>query len=234
MKPIIGLIPLIDETKDSLWMLPGYMNGITAAGGIPVMLPLTDDEERIRRLFDLMQGVLLTGGHDVDPLLYGEDPLPQCGEISRARDAMEAVIVREAMERDMPILGICRGIQFLNVFLGGTLFQDLPAQHPSETNHHQSPPYDVPVHAVSLSEGGSLARLLKKDTIRVNSYHHQAIKRLGNGLSPMAVSEDGITEAIELPGKRFVWAVQWHPEFSCSTDENSRAIFERFVHECSE
>ena len=182
MKPIIGLIPLIDEKRDSLWMLPGYLNGITAAGGIPVMLPLTDDEELIRRMFEFMQGVLLTGGHDVDPQLYGEEPLAQCGEISRERDAMETAIAGMAMERKTPILGICRGIQFLNVFMGGSLYQDLPTQHPSETNHHQRPPYDVPVHEVSLVEDSGLALLLQKDSIRVNSYHHQAIKRLGDGL----------------------------------------------------
>lgn len=176
---------------------------------------------------------MLTGGHDIDPMLYGEEPSPQCGPICRERDAMETITARSAMERDLPILGICRGIQFLNVFLGGSLYQDLPAQHPSETEHHQRPPYDVPAHRVSLSEGGSLFQLLQKASIPVNSYHHQAIKRLGSGLRVMAVSEDGIPEAVELPEKRFVWAVQWHPEFSYPTDESSKRIFREFVRKCS-
>ena len=229
MKPIIGIVPLIDKEKESLWMLPGYENGIVAAGGIPIMLPLTEDEEMLDRLLGTVQGILLTGGQDVNPLLYGEEPLEQCGEISTERDAMEAKLLGMAIERDVPVLGICRGIQFLNAYLGGTLYQDLPSQHPSETQHHQCPPYDKPVHRVDLMAEGSLAKLLKKESLCVNSYHHQAIKKLADKLNVMAVSEDGITEAVEMPGKRFVWAVQWHPELSWQRDEDCLRIFKEFV-----
>ena len=233
MKPVIGIVPLIDETKDSFWMLPGYMQGITEAGGIPVMLPLTDDKETIGRLLDLLQGILLTGGHDVDPLLYGEEPIPQCGKPCRERDAMEAELLRQALERDMPVLGICRGIQFLNVHLKGTLYQDLPAQHPSDIEHHQKPPYDVPVHSVSILKDSPLFALLNRDTLSVNSYHHQAIREKSEELKIMAVSEDGLVEAVEMPDRRFVWAVQWHPEFSFRKDESSRRIFREFVKHCA-
>ena len=229
MKPIIGIVPLVDEEKDSFWMLPGYMDGITEAGGIPVMLPLTDDEGTIKQLLDGIHGILLTGGHDVHPSVYGEEPSPKCGTACRERDAMESILLRNALERDIPVLGICRGIQFLNAYLGGTLYQDLPTEHPSDTEHHQSPPYDIPAHKVTIVDNSGLSRLLIKDSLSVNSYHHQAVKEKADSLKTMAVSEDGLIEAVEMPGKKFVWAVQWHPEFSFRTDEDSRKIFKEFI-----
>ncbi len=232
MKPIIGIVPLVDEEKDSYWMLPGYLDGIAEAGGIPVILPLTNDKEVIRQLLDTVQGVLLTGGHDVDPGVYGEKMIPECGVPCKERDAMELELLRQALDKNMPVLGICRGIQFLNAYLGGSLYQDLPTQHPSDVEHHQKPPYDVPVHHVSIVKDSGLYRLLNIEKLAVNSYHHQAIKEKAEGLRAMAVSEDGITEAVELPDKRFVWAVQWHPEFSHKVDTNSRKIFTAFVNAC--
>jgi len=232
MKPMIGIVPLVDETKDSIWMLPGYMDGITEAGGIPVILPLTSDRYVIEQLLDTIQGVLLTGGHDVDPQMYGEKCMPECGRPCRERDAMESELLKQAFERDIPVLGICRGIQFLNAYLCGTLYQDLPAQHHSDTEHHQKPPYDEPVHCVNIEKDSGLFRLLGKERLSVNSYHHQAIKEKAECLKTMAVSEDGIVEAVEMPEKKFVWAVQWHPEFSFRKDENSRMIFEEFVRRC--
>lgn len=229
MKPIIGLVPLIDEKKESFWMLPGYMNGITEAGGIPVMLPLTHDEGEIEELLDHMHGILLTGGHDVSPALYNEKPLKECAQTIEERDRMEMILLKKTLERDMPVLGICRGIQFLNVFTGGTLYQDLPTQRPTKTEHHQSPPYDIPVHEVTIKDDSKLFKLLGKRSIRVNSYHHQAIKDIGEDLKIMAISEDGLTEAVEMPDKRFVWAVQWHPEFAYKKDDVQRKIFEEFV-----
>ena len=229
MKPIIGLVPLIDEKKESFWMLPGYMDGITEAGGIPVMLPLTHDEGEIEELLDHMHGILLTGGHDVSPALYNEKPLKECAQTIEERDRMEMILLKKTLERDMPVLGICRGIQFLNVFAGGTLYQDLPTQRPTKTEHHQSPPYDIPVHEVTIKDDSKLFKLLGKSSIRVNSYHHQAIKDIGEDLKIMAISEDGLTEAVEMPDKRFVWAVQWHPEFAYKKDDVQRKIFEEFV-----
>lgn len=229
MKPIIGLVPLIDEKKESFWMLPGYMDGITEAGGIPVMLPLTHDEGEIEELLDHMHGILLTGGHDVSPALYNEKPLKECAQTIEERDRMEMILLKKTLERDMPVLGICRGIQFLNVFTGGTLYQDLPAQRPTKTEHHQSPPYDIPVHEVTIKDDSKLFKLLGKSSIRVNSYHHQAIKDIGEDLKIMAISEDGLIEAVEMPDKRFVWAVQWHPEFAYKKDDVQRKIFEEFV-----
>lgn len=210
-QPLIGIVPLVDEARESYWMLPGYMQGVEQAGGVPVVLPLTDDAAALRQLADTCDGFLLTGGQDVSPALYGAAPTPQCGQTCPARDAMEARLLDLALAADKPVLGICRGIQFLNVHLGGTLYQDLPAEHPTAANHHQTPPYDAPA---------------------VNSLHHQAIKTLAPGLAAMAVSEDGLTEAVFLPDKRFVWAVQWHPEFSFRVNEDSRKIFKAFIESC--
>lgn len=229
MAAMIGLVPLVDEEKESYWMLPGYMDGITEAGGIPIMLPLTDEPQTICRLAEICDGILFTGGHDVSPELYGEERNEICGAVCPQRDSMETLLLREALTRDLPILGICRGIQFLNAALGGTLYQDIPLQRPSELEHHQKPPYHVPSHKVSIFHDSPLYDLLKKETLAVNSYHHQGIRRLADGLRAMASADDGLVEAVYMPDHKFVWAVQWHPEFSHLTDKDSRKIFHAFV-----
>ena len=228
-KPIIGVTPLFDRERDSYWMLPGYLEGLEQAGAIPLVLPLPEDLDDLPQLVSLCDGLLFTGGQDVSPELYGEAPKPTCGEVCPARDRMEQALLRLALERDLPVLGICRGIQFLNAALGGTLYQDLPTEHPSQTQHHMTPPYDRAVHTVTLQPGTPLAELLGTEHIGVNSYHHQAVKTLAPCLTEMAWSEDGLIEAVCLPGKRFVWAVQWHPEFSFRVNEDSRKIFGAFV-----
>ena len=162
-------------------------------------------------------------------ILPGVGAFPDAAE-KLQQTGLVATLKEQAAKK--PVLGICRGIQFLNVHLGGTLYQDLPAEHPSAANHHQTPPYNAPVHSVTLTADSPLWALLGKDTLAVNSLHHQAIKTLAPGLAVMAVSEDGLTEAVCLPDKRFVWAVQWHPEFSFRVNEDSRKIFKAFVGAC--
>lgn len=228
-RPIIGVMPLFDDERNSLWMLPGYFDGITEAGGLPIMLPLTVDKEILGQCVEMCNGVLLTGGHDVSPELYGEERLDDTVCCCERRDEMEKEVLKIALEQDRAVLGICRGIQFINAALGGTLYQDLPKQHPSEINHHQSPPYDIPVHDVTIIKGTPLSELLETDTLSVNSYHHQGIKELAPGLEQMAVSTDGLIEAVFKPASHFLWAVQWHPEFSHHSDPASRAILHRFV-----
>ena len=235
MKPIIGVVPLYDEFKDSLWMVPGYMDGITQAGGLPVMLPLTKDKKDIARIADEFDGFLFTGGHDVTPAVYGEETLPVCGACCKERDDMERELFGRVTELDKPLLGICRGIQFINAVLGGTLYQDLPSQLPSSAiEHHMSPPYDRPVHYVQILPGTPLAALLQKDRIAVNSYHHQAVRAAAPSLCVMAQADDGIVEGVYLPDRKMVWAIQWHPEFSFSSDENSRKIFAHLVNACAD
>ncbi len=229
MKPIIGVMPLWDDTKDSIWMLPGYMDGIRQAGGIPVIFPLSENESDLGQLIDMCDGFLFTGGHDVSPKMYGEEPLEGLVDTCEKRDAMEAVVLKTAIDLDKPVLGICRGIQFINAALGGTLYQDLQTQFPSDITHHQDPPYDVPVHTVAVMKDSPLYQQLQVDQLPVNSYHHQAVKKPAPGLVPMATAPDGIIEALYKPEHRFLWAVQWHPEFSFRTDDYSREIFKAFI-----
>ncbi len=231
-KPIIGVAPLVDEQRESYWMLPGYFEGILEAGGVPVMLPLTDDAEVLGRALSACDGLLITGGQDVAPELYGEaapEAVALVGETCPERDRMEAALLPLAIERDLPVLGVCRGIQVINALLGGALWQDLPTQRPSGIEHHGTPPYDVPVHTVEVMAGTPLAEAIGAGEHAVNSYHHQAVRRLAPGLEAMAASPDGLVEALWRPASRFLWAVQWHPEFAHRVDEASRQIFSAFV-----
>ena len=145
---LIGVTPIWDDDKESIWMLPGYLEGIRNAGGTPIILPLTTENNEIRRIFDICDGFLFTGGHDVNPKLYNEQPFPNLISTCEKRDTMEMALLRLAIQYNKSVLGICRGIQFINAALGGTLYQDIPSQHPSELEHHQSAPYDIPVHKV--------------------------------------------------------------------------------------
>ena len=230
--PLIGVFPLWDPKKESYWMLPGYLDSVTAAGGLPLMLPLTADPARLEQLAETLDGFVFTGGQDIDPALYHQPRHPGCGDPCPGRDAMEARLFPLVEARRKPILGICRGLQILNVLRGGTLYQDLPAQHPSEVCHRQAPPYDRPSHTVQILADTPLARLLKTEALPVNSCHHQAIQAPAPGLLPMALSPDGLIEAVCDPAYPFLWAVQWHPEFSYRTDEASRKIFAEFLAHC--
>jgi putative glutamine amidotransferase len=232
MEPLIGLVPLWDDEKDSLWMLPGYMKGIEAAGALPVMLPLTTERNALRRFAAVFDGFLFTGGHDIFPGLYGEEKSKRCGSVCEARDIMESILFEESvLSLDKSALGICRGIQLFNVLLGGTLYQDIPSEIPGALTHVQGPPYDIPAHAVEVEEGTPLYALVQSAVINVNSYHHQGIKAMAPRLKSMAKSGDGLIEAVYMPERRFVWAVQWHPEFSTG-DETSKGIFGAFVRSC--
>ncbi|MCD7729128.1 MAG: gamma-glutamyl-gamma-aminobutyrate hydrolase family protein [Clostridia bacterium] len=231
-KPLIAVVPLWDDERESIWMLPGYMDGITAAGGIPIILPLHGDVQNAFKVLDMCAGLLLTGGHDVSPELYGEKAKPTCGKVCAERDRLEAALYAQAVKEDKPVLGICRGIQLINVLQGGTLYQDLPTQFNSSVSHRMSPPYDSVCHYVNINKGSPLYKVLQAERVGVNSYHHQAVKKLGAGLGVMAVSDDGLTEAVYLTDKRFVWAVQWHPEFNFKSDINSQKIFAAFISAC--
>ena len=231
MKPVIGLVPLVDTQRDSYWMLPGYMKGIQTAGGLPVMLPLEAAPEDLSDLSRHLDGFLFTGGQDVSPDMYHEEMQPFCGETCPERDRLERLLFAQALKEHKPVLGICRGIQLINVLMGGTLYQDLPRQHPSCIEHHGQPPYDRPVHSIHIEKGTPLYRLCG-DEMRVNSYHHQAIRTLAPGLRKMAEAEDGIIEAVYCPDAAFLWGVQFHPEFSWQTDNQCQLIFDEFVRNC--
>lgn len=232
MKKVIGLIPLYDDEKESYWMLPGYMQMLEDCGAIPIMLPLTENEETLSQCFEMCDGLLLTGGHDVDPSVYGCRMIDACEKLCLKRDSMEAFLFNKAYEKDLPVFGICRGIQFMNVMMGGTLYQDLNIEHPSTIEHHMKPPYDKSIHKVYIKENTLLSDIIGSGEYKVNSYHHQAIRKLGNNIEVQAESEDGLVEAISISNKKFMVGVQWHPEFIYLKDSKCFDLVKAFVKEC--
>ncbi len=228
-KPVIGLVPLWDSTKNSFWMLPGYLEGITQGGGLPLILPLTEDPAELAQLVTLCDGFLFTGGHDVSPWVYGAERAGDCAECCEGRDRMERQLLPLVLAADKPALGICRGIQLMNAVLGGSLYQHLPRELPSPVNHRMQPPYDGVAHPVALLPGTPLQLLLGQRELGVNSCHHQGLRDLSPELAVMATAPDGLVEAVYRPASRFVWAVQWHPEFSYRKDAASRRIFAALV-----
>lgn len=226
-KPLIGVTPLWDVGLDSLWMLPDYLDGIREAGGLPVVLPFVEAEDDIALLSNRFDGFLFTGGPDVSPALYGAEDHEGKAKTCPPRDRLEAALLRRVVALDKPVLGICRGLQLINAVLGGTLYLDLPGEHPSELVHRQAKPYGRTTHSVRLA--GPLRDLLETDELPVNTLHHQAVRTLAPGLEPMAYSPDGLVEAFHNPAARFLWAVQWHPEYLFRHDVPSRRIFRRFV-----
>ncbi|MBO6047106.1 MAG: gamma-glutamyl-gamma-aminobutyrate hydrolase family protein [Erysipelotrichaceae bacterium] len=231
MKPIIGVMPLYDDNKNSWWMLPEYCEAITAANGIPVIFPFGQDDNDLKALVNICDGFLLTGGQDVDPELYHE-PNRSCGPIVDLRDKLELTLMNEAIAANKPILGICRGHQFINVYFGGNLYQDIPSDIRTTVNHNQDHPYDVPVHQVTIIKDSPLDKLLHKQTLEVNSLHHQAIKELAPDLKAMAVAGDGLIEAVCHKDYDFIWGVQWHPEYAYKKNDFDLKIIQEFINRC--
>ena len=231
MKPIIGITPEIAE-DGKVSLNYAYTHAIEAAGGIPLVLPCTEDEALLDRLAALCQGFCFSGGEDIEPARYGEEKHPKCGEQALRRDAFDFAMFRKALATGKPILGICRGGQLINVALGGTLWQDLPSQFPSEIHHVQKEEKFATSHSVAVLPGTPLAAITGKSRITANSFHHQAAHKLGEGLQIMAQADDGVVEAMYLPGHRFLWALQWHPERICDIDADARALFSCFIDAC--
>ena len=232
MRPVIGLIPLYDDEKESYWMLPGYEKVIEKCGGLPIILPFSENKEELIEAYSLCSGILFTGGHDVGPNVYGSKPSEKCGTPCTVRDTMEGILLEKCLEENKPVFGICRGIQFINAYLGGTLYQDLPSEHPSATEHHMAPPYDRAAHNIEVIANTRLAQIIGAGTHQVNSYHHQAIKDLSEKVEEMAISEDGLVEAIEVKQQKFAIAVQWHPEFSFENCQDSVKLIQAFINAC--
>jgi putative glutamine amidotransferase len=190
-----------------------YVKALLAAGGVPLILSPLIGPAIAGRALEGVDGLILTGGEDMDPAWYGAEPSPQLTAPSRERDLFELALFAVARQRGLPILGICRGIQVINVALGGTLFQDLPSEHPSQINHRPDGPRDLRTHRVRIQPGTRVAAALATNAVTVNSSHHQAIKDLAPGLVAVGWTEDGVIEAAESPpGMPWLLAVQWHPE----------------------
>ena len=232
MKPTIGVLAAVSDEKESSVQNP-YIKAVEQCGGIPVLLPYVEQDGTLDRYARLCDGFFFAGGFDIAPQRYGEEPKKNCGALQRYRDEMDFKMFEKAFSTAKPILGICRGAQLINVALGGTLHQDIPSEIKTDIMHRQTEPTFSYSHAVRILENTPLHSLILQDHMKANSFHHQAIKRLGEGLVPMAVADDGILEAAYLPGKRYLRAYQWHPERLFEMCEYNKRIFVDFISACS-
>jgi putative glutamine amidotransferase len=230
-RKIIGIVSSVDNKKVTS-IVENYAAAINAAGGVTVLLPYTECEEVIASFVEVCDGFCIAGGVDISPERYGEDRHPLCEEPQLYRDALDLAFIERVLESGKPMLAICRGMQMLNVACGGTLFQDIPSECPSEIKHRQTEGELELSHYATPTPKTPLARTVGEDSIRINSFHHQAVKRLGSGLAVMASADDGTVEAIYMPERKFVEGYQWHPERLYAIDENSRKIFRRFIESC--
>ena len=209
-----------------------YVESVRKAGGIPVLLPHTpEDADAIAQRLD---GLLISGGPDIDPKLFSEQPVPKLGAICPERDTSEYALLQAFMAAGKPILGICRGMQILNVYCGGTLYQDLGSQYTAAPlqKHVQEAPRWFTSHDVSVVQGTKLGEMLQAETIGVNSYHHQAVKDLAPGFVVTATAYDGVIEAIEKPDHVFCVGIQWHPECMFALTSPFDNVFATFVQAC--
>lgn len=215
-----------------------YIRAISQAGGIPFLIPLNLPESSLRTLYDLAAGVILTGGGDVEPSLYHQEPHSTQGDVQPDRDQDEITVARWAATEGKPLLGICRGIQVMAVSTGGTLWQDVPSELPQATlhdyayNNNNSHPEDYLAHAVELTPSSRLARILETGTVWTNSLHHQAVKSVAEPFQITGQTTDGVVEVIEHTAHPFCIGVQWHPEVLIDQQQAARQIFKAFVEAC--
>jgi putative glutamine amidotransferase len=213
--PRIGISGVVRtwDSADRTGVNAAYVRAVLQAGGVPLVLSPLMGTAMVARALDGVDGLVLTGGEDLDPAWYGEAPSPHLDPPSRERDLFELALFAVARQRGLPILGICRGIQLINVAMGGNLFQDLGAERPGGVEHRPAGPRDLRSHRLRLLPGSRAARALGADQVTVNSSHHQAIKQLAPGLTASGWTEDELIEAVETPpGALWLLAVQWHPE----------------------
>ncbi|MCC8060696.1 MAG: gamma-glutamyl-gamma-aminobutyrate hydrolase family protein [Clostridiales bacterium] len=250
--PLIALTPYYNDKKEP-FMRPAYIAAIRAAGGIPVILPLGQSSEELCQIASVFDGFLFTGGPDIHAFYFGEQTQAHSGNVCLERDQMELALLPLVMAAKKPILGICRGIQLLNIALGGDIYQDIPSQFPEDfpIAHTQPFSYEIPSHTVDVLPGTLLAQIAANATrfgrtadeteasdaaphiplrLQVNSMHHQAIRRLGSGLSVSAYAPSQLIEAVEKPDyPAFFLGVQWHPEYLWPQDPAAAAIFTEFI-----
>jgi putative glutamine amidotransferase len=205
------------------------IQAVAEAGGLPVLVPISIDDEALRGIYERLDAVLLPGGGDMRPNIYGADAHPLTDNIDDARDHVEVNLTRWAVDDDLPVLGICRGHQVVNVALGGTLIQDVPSEIGSDISHNVTVPRDSRPHEVNIDPSSRLASILGTTTIAVNSLHHQSVGVAAPDTRVTAYSPDGVVEALEMPQKKFVLSVQWHPEDLYRDDPAMKRLFKAFV-----
>jgi putative glutamine amidotransferase len=239
-RPVIGIatqtLPGIVGERPNCWIMGHrYVEALRESGAVPWLIPLMPhDPETMQEIFQRLDGVFLTGGVDVDPSRYGETKSALCGTTDPDRDAIELMLLDYAMKQHLPVLAVCRGIQIVNVALGGTLYQDVSAQVPATMKHDYFPTAVSPsrsylAHEISVAHGSRLAEILGESVVPVNSMHHQAIKDLGHGLVPTAHAPDGIIEGVEGTNGQYLIGVQWHPEELAQTQPGMRRLFTSFI-----
>ena len=228
MLPLIGLTAAVNADRDTT-LLCHYAYAIEKAGGLPTVLPYLESTEALDAFVDRLDGIFLTGGFDIAPCRYGEEIRPTCGELQPERDSLELALLERAIERGKPILAVCRGLQLVNVFFGGTLYQDIPTEYETALCHRQTESRFSPSHDILIKAGTPLAELVGTGRMTGNSFHHQAVKRLGDGLLPMATAEDGLLEGFYAPTYPYLRAYQWHPERLYDLDEKNRLLFADFL-----
>lgn len=227
MRPRIGITCARAADSEGFFTLSTrYATAVHEAGGLPLLLPAIG-EVNGSEWEPALDGLLLSGGGDIDPERYGEEPRVESGRIDPEADAFELALCRAFLELGKPILGVCRGAQVLNVAAGGDLYQDLFRQTKTRLQHAQKAPRWCATHRVQIVPGSLLAGIVKEEVLRVNSFHHQAVRRLAPGFIASASARDGIVEAVERPGDRFTLGVQWHPEHL--HEPSASALFEAFV-----
>jgi putative glutamine amidotransferase len=231
VKPIIGVSASIERQMISV--SKDNLEAVCAVGGIPMVLPYLERLDEMREITEVIDGLLLTGGGDINPFLFGEEPHPSLGSITPERDELEVMLVQTMLAKNKPILGLCRGCQILNIAAGGTMYQDIYSQiDHGLLQHSQNAPRDHATHYVFIEEGSLLRKITRHEKMAVNSYHHQALKQPAKGFVFSAKASDGVVEAVESQNHRFVLGVQWHPENMHRKDPISRGLFAAFIKAC--
>ena len=233
MKPVIGIFPSYSDEKNYIYLNNLYFDEVMNSGGIPVIIPVTDDADIVSETLKHIDGLILSGGWDIDPENYSEKNEGKSEKVSAVLDKAESILIKLAIEADVPILGICRGMQALNVFCGGSLYQDIPSEYETQTIHTKTKP-DVAFHNITVLPDTLLSEIIGTGEVKINSYHHQAAKKIAPGFEIAAYSEDGLVEAIYCKDKKFVLGVQWHPERSHNEVPANKIILNIFIKTCAD
>lgn len=233
MKPLIGITASLEA--NTIKLQRENSKAIEQAGGIPIILPYLDQQDTVDELADRIDGLLLSGGGDIDPFLFGEEPIPGLGSITPDRDWLEGLLIQRFLESGKPILGICRGCQILNVVAGGGMYQDIYTQKKEEDllQHVQRAPREHVSHSIRIEKGSLLSRILGEEPVKVNSFHHQAVGSMAPGFIVSARSSDRLVEAFESTNHPFVLGVQWHPEDLFHKYAPMAKLFSAFVSACN-
>ncbi len=233
-KPRIGITMRLELDTRRFYLGRDYSEAIEGLGGIPTHISLIPNRTYIAECLSNIDGILLPGSDtDVDPIRFAEEPHPKLGRVIFEKELTDLLVLEEAQKLNLPVLGICFGMQILNVFRGGSLIQDISSQVPNNLKHQQGQPLERNSHSIEVAENSLLSRLITLDVVRVNSHHHQSVREVGTNLKATAWAKDGVIECIEETREnQFALGVQWHPELSWQTDDLSRKIIETFLEKC--